>query len=326
MLRTTLRTFTEYLRTPVNRQLLQAHAEIQEEIQFHLESKAEDLQDSGASSQDAAQTALEQFGDVRTILRQCCDESGAGQVLLHRSHMLLTILLLVATTTLGIQVWSASAVDNPPKTSVVALPTSEQSVYDGDVAGIVVDELGKALPNANVMVAVKWWPANGFRQQCYMITTNKSGEFSVNDAFPSNVEHEVQIAAMADGHLLTSRYISDKNQTLDALRMEVPSVATEFALEFKSANGTPMSGVAAFPHQRTDTSGVGHTVYFQSADRIIRESNQAGRMQFSNFRPGDKAVVFVRFPDEDWQQRELVVPENETTVVITQIPTETTGG
>lgn len=321
-----LRTLTEYLRTPVNRQLLQAHTEIQEEIQFHLESKAEDLQGQGASPQSAANATLEQFGDVRTVLRQCCDESGAGQVLLHRSHMMLTILLLAATTTLGFKVWSAPAMNNATETSVVQLPSGEQSAYDGDVAGIVVNELGKALPNANVMIAVKWWPANGFRQQCYMVTTDKSGEFSVNNVFPSSVEHEVQIAAMTDGHLLTSRYISDKDQTLDALRMEVPSVATEFALEFKSANGTPISGVAAFPHQRTDKSGVGHTVYFQSAGRIIRESDQTGRVQFSNFRPGDRAVVFVRFPDEDWQQRELVVPENESIVVITQASIETTGG
>lgn len=326
MLRAILQTLTEYFRTPVSRQLIQAHAEVQEEIQFHLASKVADLQGMGASPQDAANTALEQFGDVRTVLRQCCDESSAGQIILHRSHMLLTALLMIATTTFSLKMWSASAKDDAPKNSVTQLPTGVQSTYDGDVAGIVVDELGKALPNANVMVAVKWWPANGFRQQCYMVTTDKSGEFSVRNAFPSSAEHEVQIAAMADGHLLTSRYISDENQVLDALRMEVPSVSNEFALEFKSANGTPMSGVAAFPHQRTDTSGVGHTVYFQSADKIIRESDQAGRMQFSNFRPGDRAVVFVRFPNEDWQQRELVVPENESIVVITQTPTETAGG
>lgn len=86
MMRAAFRSIVDDLRTPVHRQFIHDHAEIQEEIPFHLESRVQEYQSQGLSPRESTDTALEQFGDVRGVIQQCCQETGSRQILLHRSH------------------------------------------------------------------------------------------------------------------------------------------------------------------------------------------------------------------------------------------------
>jgi len=325
-MRSVVQAIRDYLTVPIHRQLDLAHDEAQEEIKFHLASRIEDYHRQGLSLEESKTAALEQFGDVDRVVQECCRENSGRQVLMHRSHLSLTAILLLTTSVLFWHVFHAE--NSKTSSQQAASPDAALASlnYNGDVGGLVVDGLGKPLARANVMVAVKWWPENGFRQQCYMRTTNECGKFSIEDVYPADARHEVQIAAIADGHLLTSQYIDDQDHPLNSLSIELPSASAELAVEFRSSNGQPISGVAAFPHQRFEATGVGHTVYFQSADRIIRRSDDSGCMKFTNFSPGDRAIVFVRFPNHDWQPREIVVPDDESTVVVTQSLPDTIGG
>lgn len=327
-MRRAIQAIREYLTTPIRQHWDLAQNDVQEEIQFHLASRIEDYHDEGMSLDDSKAAALNQFGDVDRVVQECCRATSAWQILVHRSHLLLTSVLLITTALLSLQVLSNKPTTQSNAVQLIPQPPTNETLphYDGDIAGLVVDGLGKRLARAHVMVAVKWWPENGFRQQCYMRTTDANGAFKINNVYPSDTQHEVQIAAMAEGHLLTSQYIDDQSLPLNSLAIQLPSARAELAVEFQSATGQPVSGVSAFPHQRFESTGVGHTVYFQSADRIIQQSDDGGCLKFSNFSPGDRAVVFVQFPDDEWQQREIVVPDDDSVVVITQPPPQTKGG
>lgn len=327
-MRRTLQAIRDYLATPVHQHWDLSHDDVQEELQFHLTSRIEDYRAQGLSLHESKAVALQQFGDVDRVVQECCQETSARQLLIHRSHLLLTFLLLLATSLLSWQVIYSQR--NP---SLEVVQAASQTIADatvpscdGDVAGVIVDGHGKPLPHAHVMIAVKWWPENGFRQQCYMKTTDARGTFRINDVYPLDAQHEVQIAAITDGHLLRSQYIDDQSISLDSLTIQLPPARAELAVAFQTPSGKPVSGVSAFPHQRFEDTGVGHLVYFQSADRIIRKSDDTGCLKFSNFSPGDRAVVFVQFPNTEWQQREIVVPDDESVVVITQPHPDSSGG
>ena len=325
-MREMLQAIVDYCATPVRGQLNQAQDEVQEEIQFHLESRMEDHQQQGLSVAESSAATINQFGDVRDVVLACCKESGAQQVMIHRIHLVLTVGLFVTASLLAFSVLSPDRMKQSLQTGLADTQPNTASVFDGDVAGLVVDHLGKPLAKANVLVAVKWWPKNGFRQQCYTTTTDSQGSFTITSVYPADMKHEVQVATVADDHLMTSTYISDQSQALDSLAIQLQHATADFFLEFTSSAGEPVPGVSAFPHRRVEATGGDHLVYFQSAEKIIRESDNSGRLEFSNFSPGDRATVYVRFPDDEWQQREIVVPDNESVVVITQLLSDTAGG
>ena len=50
---------------------------------------------------------------------------------------------------------------------------------------------------------------------------------------------------------------------------------------------------------------------------MVRESNQAGNLPMPHFLPGEQVTVYVQFPGGEWQTRELTVPKDNQTVILT---------
>lgn len=305
----------DYVKTPVARQLNQTQAEIEEELNFHLRSRTDEYHAHGMSVSDSSTAAVDRFGDINRIASECRKESSTLPIWTHRVHLALTAGLMIVATLLMFDVVRSRNV------------LARQEIREGDLGGVVLDEHGRPLIDAHVMVAIKWWPDNGFRQQCYMTRTDARGSFSIDDVYPAGTKHELQVAAIADGHLLTSQYITDQARSLNALSLRLARSTARLTLQFQSTDGEPIAGVATFPHRRVEAAGDDHMVYFQSADRIVKQSDQSGKIELSHFQSGDLATVFVRFPkDDDWQTREIVVPESESVVVITPGEPPTVGG
>ncbi|WP_298865925.1 carboxypeptidase-like regulatory domain-containing protein [uncultured Gimesia sp.] len=314
MIRNWFRTLLAYLHLPLFAHTVRETNEIREEIEFHLTSSVQENVDAGLNDQKSQQAALEQFGDVDSVVRDCCNVSISRHVFWHRIHQVLTLVLVCAVGSLWFYTRPNSA-ENPDLSTLAA---SGYSVAEtsGDIRGTVVAEHGKPVNAAHVLAVIKTWPPNGFRQNSYTATTRADGTFIIKDVYPPEQDYEVQIAAIADDHLLQSEYITMQKGTLEPFCFQI-NKTSPFVLRFESSDGTPIVGVSAFPFERVENDGHEHSVYFCSAQPIVRKSNAAGKISMPHFLPGEQVTVYVRFPDSDWQQRRLTVPDNANDVVLT---------
>ncbi|QDT40033.1 hypothetical protein Pan241w_00860 [Gimesia alba] len=315
MLRNWIQTLFSYLHLPLIAHADREMNDIREEIAFHLSASAEEKCDAGMDQQKSQQAALEQFGDVNSVVQDCCHVSLSRHVFWHRIHQILTLGLICAV---GFLFWFYS--QNKPATNsdLSALAPSGYSLAEtnGVIRGTVVTDRGKPVNAAHVLAVVKTWPPNGFRQNSYTATTRADGTFLIKNAYPPEQDYEVQIAALAEGHLLQSEYISMRQGTLEPVRFQLKETAP-FVLRFESHDGTPIAGVSAFPFERVDKNGAEHCVYFCSAEPIVQKSNATGTISMPHFLPGEQVTVYVRFPNSDWQTRQLVVPQEANELVLT---------
>lgn len=318
MFRHWFRTLISYLRLP-----LIAHADrelhdLREEIEFHLSSSATDHHSEGMDPRQSQQTALEQFGDVKAVVEDCCDVSLSRHLFWHRLHQLLTLGLVVAVAWL-IWIYFPSENQPPPTSTQLAASGYLESETTGDIKGTVVAEDGQPLSDTHILAVVKTWPPHGFRQNSFTAVTRPDGTFLIENVYPPGQEYEVQIAAIADAHLLKSAYISMRTGTLEPLHFQLTKSAA-MVLHFESNAGTPLAGVSAFPFERTDQSGQEHCIYFCSAQPVVRQSNQEGNLSMPHFLPGEQVTVYIQFPGDEWQTRELTVPTDNQAVILTPEP------
>jgi len=150
-----------------------------------------------------------------------------------------------------------------------------------------------------------------------MTTTDSTGSFCVDDVYPPDHDYEVQISVVAEGHLLTSRYIDMASGILSGFAFELQPT-NQFKIRFEDESGQPVEHVAAFPSSRTDQDGNRHQVYVMGSAPIVLRSNEQGTIPITQFTQGEQVAIAVRFPDEeDWQIRKLVVPKDKQVVVMT---------
>jgi len=283
-----LNALKHYLRSPWASAADTSDDEVKQELEFHLMSSANDLHQSGLSIEDAQSEAYEKFGDLGLVV--CVAMLFAGQL---QPNL------------------------NPADGKLSTATGFSLEETHGDVFGDVNDPAGEAISNANVIVVVKTWPEGGYRQQSYMTTTDSTGSFCVEDVYPPDHDYEVQVSVVADGRLLTSRYVDMASGILSGFAFELQPT-NQFKIRFEDESGAPLEHVSAFPSSRTDQDGKRHQVYFMGAAPIVLRSNEQGTIPITQFTQGEQVAITVRFPGEDdWQVREFVVPEDKQVVVMT---------
>lgn len=314
MIRNGIRTLMAYLHLPPIVHTARELDETRQEIEFHLSASAQDNLDSGMDSQKSEQAALQRFGDVNTVVEECCNVSFSKHIFWHRIHQTLTLILICVVGSL----WFYTRNKPAKKTDLSAMAASGYSLAEtsGDLRGTVVNSQGKPVNAAHVLAVVKTWPNQGFRQNSYTATTRADGTFLIEDVYPPEQDYEVQIATLADNHLLQSEYISMRKGILEPFRFQL-SETSPFVLRFETSDGTPIAGVSAFPFERVEHDGHEHCVYFSSAQPVVRQSSATGKISMPHFRPGEQITVYVRFPESDWQTRRLTVPDRAQEFVLT---------
>jgi hypothetical protein len=285
---------------------------IQEDIEFHLGESLRDGVADGLSVEDARRQTLAQFGNVGDAFRDCTDAAAEGRVRCHRFHLALTAALLVAVGALG----------------SLALMRGDRDVIGaadvglgGDIEGRVVDDQSQPIEAAHVLAVVKTWPPGGFRQQAYTAATRSDGSFAISDVLPGEAEYEVQIAVVANGRVLESSYVDRQRGPLKRAEFRLAPSAP-MAVRFEKPDGQPVSGVEVFPFKRADRGGTDHSVYFCSAEPVMRRSDATGEVSLPYFSPGDNATVYLRPPGGEWDTRQFAVPEDRRMVVITMTAAE----
>lgn len=303
--------FARYIRTPTAVSSDETRA-LREEIEFHLVETARAEVERGRPPADACRQALDRFGDLDATLHACAQPAIAARARYHWLHLGLTAALLVAVGSLGAIVWLNRASD-------------AASPFHGDIEGRVVDEQSRPIPLAHILAVVKTWPRDGFRQQAHMATSGADGTFVIENVCPERDVYEVQLAVLAEGRVLQSTYAEKQRGPMPPaeFRLEATQPLT---VKFESPAGKVLQQVEVFPFQRTDRRGVGHSVYFCSAQPVVERSDDRGRVSLPYFAPGDAATLYLRVPDGEWQTHDLVVPADGHATIIPSHDDELSNG
>lgn len=298
----------DYLRTPPGEVPRHVSRAINDEIESHLALSVRDRSAQGISRDDARRRAVDEFGDMASAVRGCQSVWYADQNICHWVHLGLTAVLLVAAA-----YWFVAGRSKAnPQTAAAT----------GDLHGWVADEHSQPIGQAHILAVVKTWPSNGYRQQAYMTSSGPDGTFRIDNVYATDQQYEVQLAVVANGRLLESKYVSDGSGQLApftfTLRPSAPIV-----LRFQAAGGGPMAGVEVFPHRRVGANGRDDSqVYFCSADPIVQRSNDEGLARLPYFRDGDQATFCYRAPGREWETRDVVIPPDSRQIVLELEPAD----
>ncbi|HEX2475433.1 MAG TPA: permease prefix domain 1-containing protein, partial [Lacipirellulaceae bacterium] len=166
MMRRILNSMYRYLRAPAARSAEEFGNEIEEEITFHIAQRAGEYMSSGMSAEEARHKALERFGNASRYAAQCHLATIRGLATWHRLHLAMTVGLILAVAWL----WFRSTGRGMGSLAEFAqLPPGIASMLDndwtGDVRGRLVDERGRPVTSAHVLVVVKTWPDQSYFQR-----------------------------------------------------------------------------------------------------------------------------------------------------------------
>ncbi len=316
MIRRPLQTLIGYLRTPAARSAEEFGDAIEEEIAFHVEARTQEYLQQGMSEADARRAACQRFGNPARVAADCHAASIGGLILWHRLHLAMTATLAVAFGWL----WMASARTLPaPLEFASRLPPGIASMlahdWTGDVTGQILDERARPIEAVNVLVVVKTWPDQSFFQRAYVGISDRHGKFVIQDVHPLDERYEVQIAAVADGRALKSSYHSTESGELDPVVIQLP-LSSGVALQVESKQGTKLTDVEVLPRGRIEASGTEHVVYFDSAQSLVKRTDDEGRAELPYFLPGDTANFLLRSAKGEWEPHAVKVPPLGETVTI----------
>jgi len=184
-----------------------------------------------------------------------------------------------------------------------------------DVIGRVRTSRGKAVAGADVVGVVKTWPGGRYRHQAFGAKTDAKGKFTLPKHVPVGAKYGLALAVIADGFAFESVYaLRNRGGKLDPIDLKLKP-AHPVTLEFVSADGSPISGVEAFPTSRKTPKDAEHIVYAVAADPIRRTSDENGEIRLACFAKGDRAEVSVKFPDRESESREFTVTGAKDEVV-----------
>jgi hypothetical protein len=296
-----LKTLLRYLRTPAARSAEEFGDSIEVELAFHISECSQEYVANGMSPKDARRAALKRFGPPSRVAAECHAAAVDGLAWWHRLHLAMTAALFVAVGVL----WFTST------RLAFKVPPGIMSMLDhdwtGDVTGQILDENGRPIVGAHVLVVVKTWPDQSYFQRAYAALSNGEGRFLIENVHPVNERFEVQIAALADSRVFKSSYSTHSSGVLEPVVLALPP-SSGFALQVETAQGGTLAGVEVLPHSRVEPDGAEHLVYFDSAQSFVRRTDSHGRVELPYFTPGDTASVLIRAPKGEWQSRELLVP------------------
>ncbi|MFK7770029.1 MAG: permease prefix domain 1-containing protein [Mariniblastus sp.] len=274
-------------------------SEIDDEFEFHIQCRTDELIASGIPEELAQQQARESFGASDKIKKQCQRINYGGQLWLSRLIVIGFVASLVAVGILTNQLMTlkdqnsvlanqlmasaASGMNSPAITSIVKKKE--------DLAGTVKDSEGKPIAGARVLLIYKNW-ARGYSQQELATKTNDKGEFAFKRLYSTDYQTAFLVSVVADGYVLTSDYVvNDDRKVIDPYEFEL-KLAVKKTLVLFGADGKPMKRAKVFPSARS-SDGEDHMIYAQSAKRVDVAADGDGKVEMNFFAEGDRATIGI---------------------------------
>jgi hypothetical protein len=313
--------------------------EIDEEFDFHLDCRVRELIDAGWEPEPARAAAEREFGE-RAHWRGECRKARLGP-----SRWLLPILgaalIIPATATI---IWLSVALQQAQIRGARAeeeLRLQQERVHqllaaanlpDGeatqllaaddarlDLSGTVLDQDGKPVPKANIVVIHKSWPNNRYRQDSLRTTTGDDGTFRLPKLYVPKTQVAFLVTVLAEGHTMVSEYVLRKaDQEVAPFKFTLRPAVTK-TLIIKDNAGQPVADTAVFPTtRRTQAAGEEHHIYYQSATDCGFKTDAQGRVRMSVFAADDEIDLGVMTKPESTEVTLKIDAAAEQTITISR--------
>ena len=299
-------------------------AQIDEEMDFHIESRIEELMAGGLSRSAARSKAEGEFGNRRAHSKNC----RRIQTGIHGWMVWGTVASLVAVTTVvGLLVVSLNEMRarnldlvNQLKSSatsgmaVLPVSTSAETAVDNDLKGRVVNANGEGIAEAVILLVHKSWPGGRYNQQVHATETDKDGNYVFEELYSTGMQNAFLVTVMAEGHVMESRYKVEKRgkKSLD-YNFKLKSAAP-IRFEFVDGDGEALSEATVFVQSRRVRTKE-HMAYFQSADDASFLTDEEGKVQLDFFVAGDKVNFAVEVVG-DWVEKTVRIGKADTQKVV----------
>ena len=303
----------------------QQDGEVGDELMFHFRELVNEHIAEGLSFDAAWERSEQQFGPMRRY----ADECRTAQAVAPNKRRYVVGLALTAAVTLV--AWLFMEAHRLPQRDELRLLRAEfdslrneqnvrhvdasrgspaRRIAGGfDLTGAVLDDTGRPVAQATVLVIRKTWPGGGYRQEAFTATTNDEGRFDLPEFVPADDQYGIQVAALKDGFAFQSAYQLKDRTPIErpdpiALRLQRSSHVT---LVVHDENGEPIANARVIPSARKPRDGAGHLVYFHGSESVQSATDATGRVTLNCFVAGDQAEIFLQLPGEDWTNREFEV-------------------
>lgn len=174
-----------------------------------------------------------------------------------------------------------------------------------DLTGKVTDTNGAPIAEADVLLIVKTWPNNRFRQDDYAVKTDGNGQFTLKGRIPLDGQYVVNAAVVPKGHAIVSKYVLVRDpagEEPNQIEFQAPR-STTVRMTITDDAGKPLENALVAPSARFPESGdEEHLVYHQGSRPTWKKSNADGLVEIDWFAPGDIGKVRVRPRGGDWQE------------------------
>lgn len=306
-------------------------SEAEEELLFHLRSLIEENTARGMTPAEAWDDAQSRFGSLNRYAREC-DRIDRGHSTFGKAGAAAALLVAFALAgwqflearMLRRQLQAVTATSRKAEQAARLLadaarrPAAVENVRRETLVGQVLETGLKPVAGANVLVILKTWPGNRFRQEDFFAKTDSEGRFQLSELVPVTGRYAIQVAAVRDGYTLGSTYqLVDEDQHPPAAPVALTlEPATPLMLQFQDAAGKPIPGTRVLASGRETADGQSHSVYFQASEPIQVVADDQGRVPMNCFKPGDRAEITVRRPGGDWDERRIEIPSDTDVLVV----------
>ncbi len=279
--------------------------DIDDEMEFHIQSRMDELLRSGLSQESAATQANREFGDRHRLGATCQRIQLASQIWTTR---LVGTGLLAAIVAIGWLGWSLYTLKSEnlnlasrlqTAVAMAASPVTAVRAANDDLGGTVLDTGGNPVANARVLLVHKSWPGGHYRQNVFETTTDANGRYEFRDQYSQDMQNAFLVSILGDGHELQSKYeVFDRGKTARGFDFRLKP-AEPVTLQFVGSSG-PLSGIPVFVASRM-ADGQEHSIYYQSSDSATWPADESGNVSLAFFRPGDQ-VSFALHIDGQWKE------------------------
>jgi hypothetical protein len=275
--------------------------DINDELEFHLHCRVDELVAEGMTRELATQQARADFGSPETIRKQC-------QQISYGARTWLTILNILGLTFLSLAVcwlsWQLITVKGQNAVMAKQLVSSSSPsglmIAPGDPAQDKLHDLTGTISgpdgpvaDAKVLLIFKSWPGGNYHQEAKSTTTDEKGKFRFEELYAVNMQTAYLVSVVKDGLTLESKYwVNDKRRKVKSVKIRLKK-AIEKTLTIRDGSGELLANSEVFVQSRNfdPNGGSGDMIYPQSRSEIMKTTDANGKVSIGNFVTKDKAIV-----------------------------------